>query len=91
METTMRELIPHTGFVHVKDVAPWKPVRFLFPGEGTIDWVKYFRLIRELNYTGPILVEVSAHIHRLPKYEPVPSAALCYGVLSHARDTAYSE
>jgi sugar phosphate isomerase/epimerase len=91
METTMREVIPHAGFIHVKDVAPEKPVRFLLPGEGTINWVKYFRLIRELQYTGPILVEVSAHIHRLPAYEPVLSAELCYRALSTARDMAYRE
>ncbi len=89
MEPTMREVIPHTGFIHVKDVALWEPVRFLFPGEGTIDWVRYFQVIRELNYTGPILVEVSAHIHRLPKYDPVPSAERCYAALSKARDLAY--
>jgi sugar phosphate isomerase/epimerase len=91
METTMREVIPHTGFVHVKDVAPWKPVRFLFPGEGSIDWVQYFRIMRELQYVGPILVEVSAHIHKLPAYEPVQSAELCYQALSRARDVAYGQ
>jgi len=89
MEPTMREVIPHAGFIHVKDVALWEPVRFLFPGEGTIDWVRYFQIVRELNYTGPILVEVSAHIHKLPKYEPVPSAERCYAALSKARDLAY--
>jgi sugar phosphate isomerase/epimerase len=90
METTMREVIPHAGFIHVKDVALWKPLRFLFPGEGSIDWVQYFRILRELKYTGPILVEVSAHIHKLPNYEPLPSAQLCYDALSKARDTAYA-
>ncbi len=89
LETTMREVIPFTSFIHVKDVTLWHPVRFLFAGEGTIDWVRYFQLIRELNYTGPILVEVSAHIHRLPEYEPVPSAERCYQALSAARDKAF--
>lgn len=90
MEETMRQVIPHASFIHVKDVALWRPVRFLFPGEGTIDWVRYFELIRELNYTGPILVEVSAHIHRLAKYEPIPAAELCHAALSQARDQAYA-
>ncbi|MDZ4851045.1 MAG: sugar phosphate isomerase/epimerase family protein [Pirellulaceae bacterium] len=90
METTMREVIPHAGFIHVKDVELSTPYRFLLPGEGTIDWVKYFRILKELDYTGPILVEVSAHIHRLPNYEPLPSAQSCYDALSKARDAAYS-
>ena len=91
MEETMRALVPYASFIHVKDVAPWKPVRFLYPGEGTIDWVKYFRIIRELKYAGPILVEVSAHIHRLDHYEPIPAAENCYKSLSEARDIAYGE
>tara|TARA_R110002049_G_scaffold285698_4_gene466943 strand:+ start:59301 stop:60239 length:939 start_codon:yes stop_codon:yes gene_type:complete len=90
MESTMRDVIPHAGFIHVKDVALWKPVRFLFPGEGTIDWVRYFQIIRELKYTGPILVEVSAHIHKLSKYEPLSAAKLCYDALAVARDKAYA-
>jgi inosose dehydratase len=91
METTMREVIPHTGFVHVKDVELSNPYRFLLPGKGTIDWVKYFQILRELKYTGPVLVEVSAHVHRLPTYEPLPSAKFCYDTLSKARDAAYGE
>ena len=90
MEQTMREVIPYASFIHVKDVTLWPPVRFLFPGEGTINWVRYFSLIRELQYSGPILVEVSAHIHRLPTYEPLPAAESCYSALSQARDKAYS-
>jgi sugar phosphate isomerase/epimerase len=90
MEATMREVIPHAGFIHVKDVALEKPYRFLLAGEGTIDWVKYFKTIKELNYSGPILVEVSAHIHRLPDYQPLAAAQSCYDALSKARDAAYS-
>jgi hypothetical protein len=52
--------------------------------------VRYFQIIRELNYTGPILVEVSGHIHKLSNYEPIPSAEKCFKALSQARDKAYS-
>ncbi|MCB1122809.1 MAG: sugar phosphate isomerase/epimerase [Verrucomicrobiae bacterium] len=90
MEPTMRDVVPHASFIHVKDVALWPPVRFLYAGEGTIDWVRYFELIRELKYTGPICVEVSGHIHKLSKYEPIQPAELCYQALSRARDKAYS-
>jgi inosose dehydratase len=89
MEPTMREVIPHAGFIHVKDVIVATPYRFILPGEGTIDWSRYFQILRELNYHGPLLVEVSAHVHRLPTYEPLTAAQACYTALSKARDEAY--
>jgi len=85
LEPTLRAVIPHTGFIHMKDLAVGvKPVKYLLVGEGRIDYVKYFRVLRELKYTGPILVEVSAQIHRLPGYQPIPTAEKCYAVLSKA-------
>lgn len=85
LEPTLREVIPHTGFIHMKDIVVGeKPARYLLVGDGKIDYVKYFRLLRELKYTGPILVEVSAQLHRLPGYQPVATAEKCYSVLSRA-------
>ena len=85
LEPTLRAVIPHTGFIHMKDlVVGVKPAKYLLVGEGKIDYVKYFRLLRELKYTGPILVEVSAQIHRLPDYQPIPTAEKCYAFLSRA-------
>lgn len=85
LEPTLRAVIPHTGFMHMKDlVVGEKPAKYLLVGEGKIDYVKYFRLLRELKYHGPILVEVSAQIHRLPGYQPVPTAEKCYAFLANA-------
>lgn len=82
LEPTLRALIPHTGFISVKDIVVGeKPLKYLLVGEGKIDYVKYFRLLRELNYSGPVVVEVSALIHRLPGYEPIPTAEKCYAFL----------
>jgi inosose dehydratase len=83
LEPTLRAVIPHTGFIHMKDlVVGVKPAKYLLVGEGKIDYVKYFRLLRELKYTGPILVEVSAQIHRLPDYQPIPTAEKCHAFLT---------
>jgi inosose dehydratase len=86
LEPTLRAIAPHCGFIHMKDIEVGsKPLKYLLAGQsGKIDYVKYFRLLREVKYTGPILVEVSAQIHRLPGYEPVPTAERCYAFLSKA-------
>lgn len=89
LEPTLRAVIPHTGFIHMKDVVVGeKPARYLLVGEGRIDYVKYFRLLRELNYTGPIVVEVSAQIHRQPGYEPIATAEKCFAFLHRSQQAA---
>jgi sugar phosphate isomerase/epimerase len=89
LEATLREMIPHTSFIHVKDIVPGtKPPKYLPPGEGKIDYVKYFRLLRELNYTGPVVVEISAQIHRLPGYQPIPTAEKCHAFLRQAQQAS---
>lgn len=88
LEPTLREVIPHTSFIHVKDlVVGERPAKYLLVGEGKIDYVKYFKLLRELNYTGPVIVEVSAQIHRQPGYDPVATAEKCYATLARARQS----
>ena len=85
LESSLRAIIPHTRFIHVKDVAlNEKPPRFLMVGEGTIDYAKYFRLLDELNYTGPLIVEVSSQIFNRPGYEPVKTAEQAHAFLSRA-------
>jgi sugar phosphate isomerase/epimerase len=51
---------------------------YLLPGDGKTDYLAYFRLVKELNYSGFINVEVSGHIQRKPGYQPVPTTKLCY-------------
>ena len=63
----------------MKDAAgtPAKP-EYLLPGDGKTDYLEYFRLLKELRYSGFVGVEVSAMIQRRPEYKPVPTARLCY-------------
>jgi len=77
METTVRQLAPHTVFVHIKDVAPEKPVRFLLPGDGSTDYDRLGRLLAAHGYNGAAVVEVSGQIHNAPGYDPVQAATRC--------------
>ena len=80
---SLKELFPYTAFVSVKD-AEGKPEnhQYLLPGDGKTDYLAYFRLLKQLGYSGFIGVEVSAMIHQKAGYEPVPTAQLCYDRLA---------
>lgn len=86
LEKSVRTLLPETVFIHVKDGRgkPGGKFEFLLPGEGETDYVKYFRILRELNYSGSVTVEVSAQIHQKPGYEPASAARKSYEALSRA-------
>jgi sugar phosphate isomerase/epimerase len=85
LETTLRSIAPAMRFIHVKDVARGeKPARFLLPGEGSTDYAGYFRLLEELNYRGPVVVEVSSQIFSKQGYDPVGAAEKSYAVLAKA-------
>jgi sugar phosphate isomerase/epimerase len=60
-----------------------KNPRYLLVGEsGKIDYARYFRLLDELDYHGPIIVEVSSQIHSKPGYDGVKEAEKAFGFLS---------
>lgn len=85
MAESIRTLVPHSSFIHIKDyTGDASKVRFLLPGDGDTDYVKYLRLIREANYGGDIVVEVSGQIHGRPGYQPVEAARRCYKNLAPA-------
>jgi inosose dehydratase len=86
---SLKQLLPHTAFISVKDsVGTPEKHEFLLPGDGKTDYVEYFRLLKELNYSGFVIVEVSGMIHGKPGYQPVPTAKLCYDRLSVAFEKA---
>ncbi|HTN74574.1 MAG TPA: TIM barrel protein, partial [Pirellulaceae bacterium] len=78
-------LATQTAFIHVKDATgePGK-FRFLLPGEGTIDYADYFRLLKRDGYRGCVMVEVSGQIWNQPGYDPIAAAKQCYVVLKKA-------
>jgi sugar phosphate isomerase/epimerase len=89
LDGSLRELIAYSPFVVVKDSAgTLDKYDYLLPGDGKTDYLGYFRLLKELNYSGFVNVEVSAHIHRKPGYEPVPTTKLCYARLAPLMERA---
>lgn len=89
MAETMKALLPRTRFIHVKDTAgDEKKFQFLLPGQGRTDYVKYFTLLKQFGYHGPVVVEVSAQVFKKPGYDPVAAAKSSFAALSAARQKA---
>ena len=86
---TLRDLLPDTVFIHVKDVrlVDGKP-RFQLPGEGGTDYVDLFRRLHEAKYRGAVVVEVSSQISSRSDYDPIGSADDCLVFLEEAREQA---
>jgi len=85
LEESIKPLLPYTKFIHVKDsIQDGKKFRFVLPGEGSTDYVAYFKLLQAQSYSGPVVVEVSAQIFNQPGYDPVAAARKSYTALSEA-------
>jgi sugar phosphate isomerase/epimerase len=90
LEETLRAIIPHCAFIHVKDDAGTEDhPKFLLVGDGTVDYGKYFRLLKEANYSGPIVAEVSAQLQNVPGYDPRSAARHCYSFMAGAASAAH--
>ncbi|MBI5772325.1 MAG: sugar phosphate isomerase/epimerase [Verrucomicrobia bacterium] len=82
---TFNALIGESVFIHVKDsrgVAG--KFEFVLPGEGTIDYAEYGRLLAASRYRGPVVVEVSGQVFNKPGYDPIAAAKRSYAHLSEA-------
>ncbi|MBI5686501.1 MAG: sugar phosphate isomerase/epimerase [Verrucomicrobia bacterium] len=82
---SLKALLPQTRFIHLKDATgDAKKFQFLLPGEGKTDYAAYFKLLKQLGYNGPAVVEVSGQIFNKPGYDPIAAAKKCFAVLSAA-------
>ncbi len=89
LKDSLEALLPHTKFIHVKDtVGDSAKFQFLLPGEGHTDYANYFNILKQHNYTGPVVVEVSAQIFNKPGYDPVAAAKKSYTSLAAAMTKA---
>lgn len=86
---SLQALIPISPYVHLKDAKrTLDKHEFLLPGDGPTDYVEMFRQLGRLGYDGYVTVEVSAQIHRLPDFQPILTADLCYERMAAAFEEA---
>ena len=89
MAESIRVLVPHSVFIHVKDAAgDASHVKFLLPGEGTIDYAKYLKQVWAAGYRRDVVVEVSGQIHGRAGYDPIDAARRSYKPLAAAFQAA---
>ncbi|MCA9225330.1 MAG: sugar phosphate isomerase/epimerase [Planctomycetales bacterium] len=89
MAESIQQLAPESVFIHVKDAAgDANRVQFLLPGEGTVDYARYLKLVAAAGYEGDVVVEVSGQIHGKPNYDPIAAAKKSYAPLAAAFEKA---
>jgi sugar phosphate isomerase/epimerase len=85
LETSLRTLAPHIGFITLKDARRTDTgPEFLLPGDGDTDYALYFRLLKELGYRGWVAAEVTSMIWRKPGYDPAEAARRAYANIAPA-------
>ena len=83
---SLTALMPYTTFIQVKDARMENGRRrYLLPGEGDIDYAAYFRLLRKLRYSGPVVVEVSVHVVVRPGFDFKTAATRSFAVVDAGR------
>jgi len=89
MAETIKDLVPLSAFIHVKDSkGSAEKFEFLLPGDGDVDYVEYFKLLKGAGYQGPVVVEVSAQVSGKAGYDPVAAARRSYEKLAAAMKKA---
>jgi sugar phosphate isomerase/epimerase len=83
IEETMDALLARSAFLTVKDskIVDGKP-RFLLPGDGTIDYTRYFRKVQAMNWAGWVLVEITRQLQTEPGYDGIRAAERSYAHLA---------
>lgn len=80
LQQSLSLLLPDTVFIHIKDnLAVAGKTEFALPGDaGDVDYVKYFKMLRDARYKGSVTVEVSGQVFNKPGYDPIAAARRCY-------------
>ena len=85
IKETLEAILPLSVFIHVKDTEQAAGKRgFLLPGEGTIDYLEMFKLLKQSRYGGDVVVEVSSQVSNRAGYDPLAAASKCYNHLADA-------
>ena len=83
IEPTMDALLPRSAFLTVKDSRLEKgQPRFLLPGDGTIDYARYFRKVKAMGWRGWVLVEVTRQLQTQAGYDAEAAARRSYTALA---------
>jgi inosose dehydratase len=79
IEETMEALLPRSAFITVKDskLVDGKP-RFLLPGDGSIDYTRYFQKVKAMGWKGWVLVEVTRQLQTETGYQAETAARRSY-------------
>ena len=88
LQESARDCLPDAVHIHIKDgrMEDGK-VKFLLPGEGKLDLVKYLRTLTALRQDlPPVTVEVSGHVWNAEGYDPWQAARFCFEKLNAARE-----
>ena len=86
MEESLLALRAHIAMIQVKDARRTADGKheFLLPGEGGVDYVRYFKALDRIRFAGPVVVEVSAQLFNRADYDPIVAATRSYRVLADA-------
>jgi sugar phosphate isomerase/epimerase len=90
VEGTVREALPYTAHVVVKDAVERGPrVEFVLPGEsGAFDYGPLLRPFYAGGYRGDVCCEVSSMVSNTPAYDPRAAARTCYANMARAFEAA---
>jgi sugar phosphate isomerase/epimerase len=83
IEESMDALLTRSALLTVKDSRMEDgKAQFLLPGDGDIDYTRYFRKVRDARWRGWVLVEVTRQLQTQPAYSPVGAAQRSYDHLA---------